>query len=119
MENEKVIAELLQRIKTLESRCDRYEKRSELFEEQFRQTCKNVVTILKLFDKLESRLNKDQEILHGRIGSLKRDFEEYQMKDLKDYYNYKRVIVNTILTLIISSLVGGIITAWRVFGAND
>ena len=59
MENEKVIAELLQRIKTLESRCDRYEKRSELFEEQFRQTCKdvqeinfNVVTILKLFDKL-------------------------------------------------------------------
>lgn len=91
MENEKVIAELLQRIKTLESRCDRYEKRSELFEEQFRQTCKdvqeinfNVVTILKLFDKLESRLNKDQEILHGRIGSLKRDFEEYQMKDLKE-----------------------------------
>lgn len=125
MENEKVIAELLQRIKTLESRCDRYEKRSELFEEQFRQTCKdvqeinfNVVTILKLFDKLESRLNKDQEILHGRIGSLKRDFEEYQMKDLKDYYNYKRVIVNTILTLIIGGLVGGIITAWRVFGAN-
>ena len=118
MENEKVIAELLQRIKTLESRCDRYEKRSELFEEQFRQTCKdvqeinfNVVTILKL--------NKDQEILHGRIGSLKRDFEEYQMKDLKDYYNYKRVIVNTILTLIIGGLVGGIITAWRVFGAND
>ena len=30
MENEKVIAELLQRIKTLESRCDRYEKRSPL-----------------------------------------------------------------------------------------
>lgn len=126
MENEKVIAELLQRIKTLESRCDGYEKRSELFEEQFRQTCKdvqeinfNVVTILKLFDKLESRLNKDQEILHRRIGSLKRDFEEYQMKDLKDYYNYKRVIVNTILTLIIGGLVGGIITAWRVFGAND
>lgn len=53
------------------------------------------------------------------IGSLKRDFEEYQMKDLKDYYNYKRVIVNTILTLIIGGLVGGIITAWRVFGAND
>ena len=42
---EKVIAELLQRIKTLESRCGRYEKRSELFEEQFRQTCKDVQEI--------------------------------------------------------------------------
>lgn len=41
------------------------------------------------------------------------------MKDLKDYYNYKRVIVNTILTLIIGGLVGGIITAWRAFGVND
>ena len=120
-EAEKLKAE----IQNLTHRMDQMEKRASMYEEQFRETSKtvqsidfNVNNLLKLFDKLESRMSNDQEILHKRIGSLKQDFEDYQMKDLKNYYNYKRVIVNTVLTLIIGGLFGGVVTAWRVFKIN-
>lgn len=112
-------------VQNLTRRMDQMEKRASMYEEQFRETSKtvqsidfNVNNLLKLFDKLESRMSNDQEILHKRIGSLKQDFEDYQMKDLKNYYNYKRVIVNTVLTLIIGGLFGGVVTAWRVFKIN-
>ena len=125
MENRANYEKLKAEIQNLNHRMDQMEKRASMYEEQFRETSKtvqsidfNVNNLLKLFDKLESRMSNDQEILHKRIGSLKQDFEDYQMKDLKNYYNYKRVIVNTVLTLIIGGLFGGVVTAWRVFKIN-
>lgn len=125
MENRVNYEKLKAEIQNLTHRMDQMEKRASMYEEQFRETSKtvqsidfNVNNLLKLFDKLESRMSNDQEILHKRICSLKQDFEDYQMKDLKNYYNYKRVIVNTVLTLIIGGLFGGVVTAWRVFKIN-
>lgn len=125
MENRVNYEKLNVEVQNLTCRMDQMEKRASMYEEQFRETSKtvqsidfNVNNLLKLFDKLESRMSNDQEILHKRIGSLKQDFEDYQMKDLKNYYNYKRVIVNTVLTLIIGGLFGGVVTAWRVFKIN-
>lgn len=125
MENRVNYEKLNAAVQNLTRRMDQMEKRASMYEEQFRETSKtvqsidfNVNNLLKLFDKLESRMSNDQEILHKRISSLKQDFEDYQMKDLKNYYNYKRVIVNTVLTLIIGGLFGGVVTAWRVFKIN-
>ena len=77
MENRLNYEKLKAEIQNLTRRMDQMEKKASMYEEQFRETSKtvqsidfNVNNLLKLFDKLESRMSNDQEILHKRIGSL-------------------------------------------------
>lgn len=127
MENNNEILEL--KIQTMQ---ENFERRIKTLEEKLANVDLKEVEFSKSITRIESLLEKISEslddmnlgtkesfnLVHNRISSVKKDFEEHQQKELDNYISAKNVIVGAILTVLASTLTGALLSTYQLNGVK-
>lgn len=127
MENSKELIEL--KIQAIQ---DNFERRIKILEEKlagmdskeagFSNSITRIEALLEKIreslDDMNSGTKESFNLVHNRISSVKKDFEEHQQKELDNYISAKNVIIGAILTVLASTLTGALLSSFQYYGVK-